>query len=229
MKYAKLAATLAVAGLVAACGGGGGGDGGASAGGTTGFWEGTTSSGQNVAAAIFPGGETWAVYATTTTLGVVQGTINGAARDFSFTSGTITDVTLNATAVPRTSISGSITAGGTAVTFTGTYGTSFDQAPNLAQAAGVFNGIGPSAGTTITLAASGAITGATGGCGFTGNATPRTDGNAFNVTMTFGGAPCVLAGQTVTGIAFYDNTDGSLSAAAINGPRTGAAIFVGEK
>lgn len=72
------------------------------------------------------------------------------------------------------------------MTFNGTYDASFKQAPSLAAVAvaGTYSGIGPSAGTTVTVATSGAITGTDGGCTFTGTATPRTDGNAFNVPIT---------------------------------------------
>jgi hypothetical protein len=54
----------------------------------------------------------------------------------------------------------------------------------------------------VTISTAGAISGTSAGCLFTGTATPRASGkNIFNVSITFGAAPCALAGQTATGIA----------------------------
>ncbi len=179
---------------------------------------------------VFADGTAWAAYAGAGTLGFVQGAINGAAKDFNFSTGTITDVTLAATATTRSRISGTIsTPGAAAVTFSGTYDADFEQAPSLTAAAGTYTGVGPSAGTTVTLAASGAVTGATGGCTFTGTATPRADSNIFAVTLTFGAAPCALPGVSVTGIANYDPTEKGLLAAAVNSTRTAGTIFLGTK
>jgi hypothetical protein len=44
------------------------------------------------------------------TLGFVQGSISGAAKDFNFTGGSITDVTLATTATTKSRISGTISA-----------------------------------------------------------------------------------------------------------------------
>lgn len=195
---------------------------------TTGFWSGTTSTGADVAAVVFPGGEAWAIYATNAAIGVVQGTVGGAVRDVG-TAG-VFDATLDASAVTRQSISGSVLyTNGTTTTFTGTYDASFEQTPSLAAAAGTYTGEGPAAGTTIALAANGVVTGNSGTCNFGGTATPRADGNAFNVSITFAGGTCPLGTSTVTGIAVYDGTDRSLSAAALNAARTGGMIFFGTK
>lgn len=66
-------------------------------------------------------------------------------------------------------------------------------------------------------------------CNFTGTATPRTDGNAFNVSATFSGGACPVAGTTLSGIAYYDPADRSLLSAVINSGRTASAIFLGTK
>jgi hypothetical protein len=232
MKKVFTIAALAVAALVSACGGGGGGGGGdaPAPGSTTGFWGGTTSNGLEVSAVVFADGSTWALYAGGVSFGFVQGSINGSAKDFSLTSGTITDVTLSATATTKSRINGTISAPGTAaVTFNGTYDATFEQTPSLAAAAGTYTGVSPSVGTTLTLAASGAISGATGGCAFAGTATPRTDANVFNVSITFGAAPCALPGATVTGIAVYDPTDKALVAPVVNSARTFGTMFLGTK
>ena len=33
--------------------------------------------------------------------------------------------------------------------------------------------------------------------------TPRTDGNVYNMTISFGGLPCVFSNQSVQGVAYY--------------------------
>ena len=55
---------------------------------------------------------------------------------------------------------------------------------------------------TLTMSAGGAVAGTNLGCTFTGTALPRASGkNVFDVSVTFGAAPCALPGQTATGIA----------------------------
>jgi hypothetical protein len=235
MKKGLVLAAMGAAMLVAACGGGGGGAGAGrtldspTAANTVGFWDGTTSNGLELTAVVFGDGSAWAIYAGGGGFGLVQGAINGAAKDFNFTTGTITDVTLAATATAKSRINGSISTPGSAVTFSGAYDSDFELAPSLTAAAGTYTGLGPSAGTNVTLAASGAITGATGACTFTGTAIPRTDANIFNVTLTFGAAPCALPGVTVTGIANYDPSEKGLLAAGLNASRTAGTIFMGTK
>jgi hypothetical protein len=58
---------------------------------------------------------------------------------------------------------------------------------------------------------------------------PRARGNAFNVSLTFGGAPCLFANQTLTGIAYFDATTRVVYAAAPNANRTDGVLFVGTK
>jgi hypothetical protein len=64
---------------------------------------------------------------------------------------------------------------------------------------------------SLNVAASGTFTGSTQGCNFSGTLTPRTSGkNVFNSSVTFGPAPCLLAGQTGTGIGIsYLTTAGT--------------------
>lgn len=222
-KY-SLAASVAAALMLAACGGGGGG-GSAASGSTTGLWNGTTSTGATVSALVFPSGEAWAAYVNGGTIGFVKGTINGAATDFNITAGTRASGTITGTAVTKQSISG--TAG--TATYSGTYDAAFEQTPSLAAAAGTYTGTGPSAGATITVTTGGAVTGAGATCTVTGTATPRADGNAFNVSITYAGGACPAAGQTLAGIAYYNAAAKSLTSAVVNAGSTVADIFIGTK
>lgn len=66
-------------------------------------------------------------------------------------------------------------------------------------------------GLTLDIAANGAFTGTTTtGCSMSGSFVPRPSGkNVFNVSLTFGSAPCGLPGQTATGIGIeYPLTSG---------------------
>lgn len=84
---------------------------------------------------------------------------------------------------------------------------------------------------TVTVAADGSLT-ASGlqGCNFTGRVLPRASGkNVYDVTLTFGPAPCVLANQPATGIALtYPLANGSnqlLVAVHDAGRTVGTAAF----
>jgi hypothetical protein len=66
------------------------------------------------------------------------------------------------------------------------------------------------------------------GCLGLGTVTPRSDGNAYNVSVTFQGAPCGNGTSTVTGVAFL-NELGQLYTAGLNASRTNGFIFVGAR
>ena len=82
----------------------------------------------------------------------------------------------------------------------------------------------------VTVATDGTFTGAEqSGCTFTGKVTPRTRGNVFDQSLTFGGAPCFFAGSTFQGIVYFDIPTRRLYMAAPNSPRTDAAIFLARR
>lgn len=177
--------------------------------------------------------------------GIVQGhgtSNNGSftstdARDFNLEGEGVLDATVSASYAVRQSFNGTVmyTAGG-ATTFATAYDPAYELTPSLAALAGTYTGaVAFSLGVenaTVQVSDSGVITG-TGesGCTLTGTASPRTSGNVFNLSITFGGAPCYFAGQTLTGIAYYDDDPivKRLYAAAPNATRTDGVLFVGEK
>jgi hypothetical protein len=80
------------------------------------------------------------------------------------------------------------------------------------------------------VASNGAFPASSGGCSYTGTVAPRASGkNVFSVSMTFGAAPCALAGQTATGMAVaypLSNGQTQLVVAAVDASRSyGAAAF----
>jgi hypothetical protein len=127
-----------------------------------------------------------------------------------------------------------VTYGVGATTFTSNYSADYDVTPSLAILAGTFTGqVISSQGVenaTVTVNAVGGITGTgVSGCSVTGTATPRTNGNVFNLSLTFGGAPCLFANQTMAGIAYFDSVAKRIYGATPNAARTDGVLFVGVK
>ncbi len=211
-----------------------------------GLWFGTTNTNQTLTAAVLDDGAYYffdSVAANPNQIaGVILGT--GTSNNGSFTSAntkdfgiaaTVLDATISTNYAARQFLNGSITySGASPVTFTSFYNTAYDTTPTVASLAGVYTGPAGSSGgvqtATVTVAADGTFTGAEqNGCTFTGKVTPRTRGNIFDQSMTFGGAPCFFADNTFQGIVYFDSPTRRLYAAAPNSLRTDAAIFFGTK
>ncbi|MDF0644208.1 MAG: hypothetical protein P0111_09260 [Nitrospira sp.] len=209
-----------------------------------GFWTGSTNTNQTLTGVVLDDGTYYFFYSAaanpTQIAGVIQGT--GTSSDSTFTSGnakdfrigaSALDATISATYENRRFLNATITyAGGAVVTFTSTFDTTYTTNPTLAVVAGFYFGQAGSSGgvqsANITVTGSGPFAGTeANGCTFTGTATPRIRGNAFNQSIVFGGAPCFFAGSTFQGIALFTLTPPRLTAAAPNGARTDAAIFFG--
>lgn len=241
--------SIVAAFALAGCGGGGGEPltpAATSTAAAKGLWEGTTSNNRTVAGLVFDDGSFYVLYSVAGNPnligGVVQGggTVSGStftstnARDFNVEGLSVVAATVTATPVARQSFNGSVTSPGrSAVTFTTTYNAAYEQTPSLATLAGTYSGqVALSAGVqtaTVTVASSGAVSGNGQGCLFSGTVVPRSDANAFNVTVTFGAAPCFFVGQTFSGIAYYNATARRLYAAAPNAARTDGVLFIGTK
>jgi len=58
---------------------------------------------------------------------------------------------------------------------------------------------------------------------------PRAHGNVFNISISFGAAPCLFTNQTLSGVAFFNPNAKRLYAATPNATRTDGALFVGTK
>ena len=233
-----------------ACGGGGDDPAPVSAERPEGVFGGTLTGGTSTEfqMIILENGELWSIYggSTPTTFGVagfVQGTIAASgtsftsanARDYGFVpalAGTATG-TFNKAAG---TISGSVAAGSQSVSFSG--GPIAGSLYNYNAPASIANVIGSwtldsLAGDTISLTVqvNGNLSATTtSGCTFTGVITPRASGkNVFDITVTFGPAPCALPNQSASGIgAAYPITGGQtqLLVALQNAGRTvGTAAF----
>lgn len=211
-----------------------------------GLWFGTTNTNRTLTAAVLDDGTYYFFYSAVANPaligGVLQGT--GTSNAGSFTSpntkdfgmrATALDATLSASYAARQFLNGSLTySGGGTMSFTSSYNIAYDTPPTVASLAGVYTGQAGNSTTSqtanMTATTDGAFTGAEqNGCTFTGRATARTRGNVFDQTITFGGAPCVFAGNTFQGVMYFDLSTRRLYMAAPNSLRTDAAIFFGTK
>ena len=251
-KIARLSAVLASVVLASACGGGFDTTPSATAATSTaqGLWIGTTNTGRTATGIVLSDGTFYVLYSlagvgnATTIAGAVQGTgasnsgtfSSSNARDFNLESLVVLPATVSAMYVPKQSFNATITyAAGAPVATTGTYDADYETVPSLATLAGTYTGqavtlAGVVANATLTVSTSGAVSGlSAGGCAATGSASPRTDGNAYNMTITFGGGTCAFANQTLSGIGYFNSVAKRLYAAAPNAARDDGVLFVGTK
>ena len=219
IKYTIAASAVA---LLSACGGGGGGgDGG---GGNVanvqveGAWQGTTSNNYVVNLIALENNEFYTIFGVNSgsnflVYGFDQGTtsvsgssISGSFREYPNGASSYTG-TVSGTAVASTSITGTNTYATGRSTFaltpipTATF--NYSRAASISDVQGSWTGtMSTGSSAAVSISSTGAIAGSSAGCLFSGTATPRSSGkNIMNVSVTFGAAPCVLAGQTATGIA----------------------------
>ena len=238
-----LATSAALATLLAACGGG---DGKAP---TVGGWAGKTATNRDLTAVIVPDGTYYLMYSAVgdanTVGGAVQGTatLNGEAftssdgLDFSAEGAGIRPSAVAAALDEGASFDGTITpASGTAVTFQSRYdggGTPAGADALQRRLTGAFTGTAGFAlgvrPAVFTVAADGAVTSSINGCAITGTAKPRADIAAYDLTITFGPAPCAIPNLSFTGIAYLRFDNGRLYAAARNAATKQSVIFSGSR
>jgi hypothetical protein len=246
MKARFIAAVAAGSVLLGGCGGGDNIQ--ASPDSPVGLWTGSTSNGRAQTVLVLSDGRYYGMYSSqssaSTIAGFVQGTIHynnqtfasNDVRDFNFEGLGPLMATANGLFNAKGRIQGSVNyIGGGVVNGTGAYMPQFDQTPTTATLAGTYTGTTSASvafsvqPATVTVDAAGNFAGNANGCVFTGTATPRTEGNAYDVSVTSGGAPCALPNQTVTGAAVYDAQSHQLVAAATNSNRTDGMLFAGVK
>jgi hypothetical protein len=128
-----------------------------------------------------------------------------------------------------------LSAGAGAGAFTTNFYPAYDtppSPPSLTSLAGTYPG---QSGTpdgvessTLTVDSNGVFSGsAISGCIFIGTMTPRVRGTIFNLSVMFGAAPCLYAGETLAGIAYLDVQNNHLLAAALTSTRTDVVLFTG--
>ena len=212
-----------------------------------GLYLGTTNTNRTVNGIVLDDGSFYVLYSTVANpvviAGVVQGngtSMNGSfsstnARDFNLEGLGVLPGTVSASYNSRQSLNGSISynSGGT-TTFTSTFNAAYDTVPTLAAISGTYAGqVAFSQGVenaNVTISPTGTLSGTgASGCTVSGNVVPRTQGNVYNLTLTFGGAPCFFANQTMTGVAYYDSVAKRVYGATPTAARTDGILFVGVK
>lgn len=244
---------LAAAAALLGCGGGGGSSGDifvppSPSAAAEGLYRALTVTNRIVTWLILDDGAYWLLYSTvggsaSSVAGVVQGT--GTSNNGSFTSGNGRDInfegqgvqpaSVTATYTPKQALSASVGFGGSATGtgISGTYDSQYDSVAALPPLVGTYVGVvaatGGSQAAVLNVGSSGNINGAVGLCGFTGSAAPRSRGNAYTVSISYGSAPCAAAGQTYTGIGYFDSAARRLYAVALNPARTDGLLFLGTR
>jgi hypothetical protein len=104
--------------------------------------------------------------------------------------------------------------------------------PTLASIQGLYSGTASSLqGATaaqVTVTSSGLLAGKTAnGCEFRGTLTPSSGITAYDVSVTYGGAPCIDANATVSGAAVLDESQ--LLVALPRADRSDVAVFAGAR
>lgn len=212
-----------------------------------GLWRGTTNSGRSITGLVLGSGEYWLIYSATGNSAVLAGVLqgNGSSQSGRFTSSNGVDfnfegsgnrpVTIDATYVAKTSFDGAVSYTGPtseqrfASTYDIEYGLEARIGPWLVA---TFKGTGYTGlteYTEVTVDASGALTGVSAsGCRFSGTLTPSTDGNYYDVKVTFQGGACVSGTSTFAGVAFFEFYPRRLSSATLNAVRTNSFVFIGQ-
>jgi hypothetical protein len=241
---------------LAACGGGGG-DGGSppppappSQVTPEGVWLGSTNTGRSITGLVLDTGAYYFPYFaagnSTAIAGFVQGTATASGttftssdtRDFNLEGLGVLSGSIQGNFALRQSLSGTTNYGAQGTTtFSTSFSTDYDKVPALTTIAGTYTGqyaltsVAPIVEfATVTVTTGGTVTGSgLGGCSFSGTVSPRAKGNAYNVTLTFGASPCANAGQSFSGIGYYDDAPKRLGFLAPNSSRTLGVLFVGTK
>lgn len=228
-------------GVLSACGGGGGGGSNGPAQSAEGLWQGNTSDGYSVTAAVLETGELWALVSSP---GGVVGFMNGVSGvNGSTVTGSETSYNLLSHTYGSQSFSGSVTTKNSLAlssvngSFSATYQPGYDQPPaGLAAMAGTYSGwLASVSGTfspssVVSISSTGQITSPGAPCSATGSITPRASGkNVYNVTIGFAGALCAASSTILSGIAAYNNTSGVLVVLALNSGKTDGLVYSATK
>lgn len=225
-RLVTVSATVAAAAMLASCGGGDA---------YTGLWEGTLDGNRPVKAMVLGDGTYYLKYAGAggSLGGLVRGT--GEFRAATFTSADGVDfrfafpMQAPAAATLSGKLGGHQTVTGTmnGMPLSVTYVKPFDPVGKLSELAGSYPGqVTFSLGlrtTTFEVSADGKLVTVLNGCTITGQVVPRRD-DAFDLSIQFGGPPCVFPQGTVfQGAALYSADLKQLDAAVVN-TRFGQAI-----
>lgn len=215
-----------------------------------GLYLGTSSAGRTITGLVMDDGSYYFIYSAAGNSSLIGGAIQGVgiARGGSFTSSNGIDINLEGSNILPTTVSASYALGASlngtvnystqnsVSTFTSAYGRDYELTPSLGAIAGTYTGLAASPTTSeqaiITISESGAISGSgAGGCRFSGSFAPRAKGNAYSAYIALGlsGPPCLISGESFSGIAYLDAATKRLYVVEINLARNSGFIFSGTK
>lgn len=242
----KVALVLGLAAALSSCGGGGGGDPPISS--PEGFYAGSTADGRTVQGVILDDNSYYVIYTGKNSPSIAAGFIQGIgsgnrgtftssnAIDFNFEGLGALPATLSTTYAQRSSLSGTISYPtlNQANTFNSTYSINYEIIPTLSALAGSYTGqIGDTTGSSaiaFTVSTTGAISGSVNNlCPFTGTAVPRSRGNVFNTSITFGASSCAIAGKTLTGGAIFNATTKAIQSINLTADRSLGTLIIATK
>ena len=234
------------------CGGGGGGGGGASSNSIPpvtvpalqGAFVGTNSANTVYNALVLDDGSFYSYYGTLSGnalfvqgVGVGKATSNNGSWNVTYNDyqgGALLAAGTGSGTYTATTLSGSNSEGGQTSSFAlsaPAANTYVYKSPALVSTiSGAWNGSATDGSTNSwTINADGTFAGLSNtGCSYNGTFTPRSSGvNVFNIAITFGAAPCALAGQQTTGVAVtYLLTNGQTEMVVI-GTHASQALGIG--
>lgn len=187
-----------------------------------GLWYGETGNGRDALGLVTESGRYYIMYSDIDQLqlaGVAVGTYSmqgdqmqsSDLQDFNAETTTVYTGTATATVVEQFTLNGDIDyTNGNNLAFDLNYDAYYQQSPVAAELTGDYHGlIITEFGTeevTFTISNVGAITGTSeSGCDVQGSTYPATEGNLFDVELTYMTNACAWANQTVRGVLFYDD------------------------
>ena len=233
-RVASVSAALLLLGAVASCGGGDP---------FTGLWEGTVDGARPASAIVLGDGTYYLKYAGTagTLGGVVRGTGDFHGLTFTSTDGVDYHFAFPPQAPTPAKITARVSAKGGNPHVAGTVNTTplalayvkpFDPDGKLKHLAGSYPGEVTFSlvirQTTFEVTSDGQLTTSLNGCAITGKVIPRWD-DAYDLTIQFGGAPCVFPGAVFQGAAIYSHELQQLEAAVVNATFGQAITFIATK
>lgn len=253
MMFKKVSIFCLVFLVLVGCGGGniggGGTGGGNTAGQAQGVYSGTASNGDSFESIVLPNDKFYGLYGMNsgnvfTVYGMITG--QGTSNSGTYTAASVTDFyytgatysgSLAASYVQGSSLNGTLNepSGVGQITFTGSAlpasSFNYNTPASLSDISGSWTGtLLDGTTTTVTINSSGTVSGSSGGCAFSGTvAADSSNKNFFDVSLTFGGAPCLLPNQTASGVGVYyllpDGVTHQLVAGVTVGISAGTVFF----
>jgi len=205
-----------------------------------GLYKGVSSDGRTFASLVLDDNSFYAIYSgfnePSVAAGSIRGTIRTDGNNFTITDAIDTSLSgmgtqlasVTGTYGTKQFLNGTINYPGLKLSnsFSANYSSDYELRPDLSIIAGNYSGASAVGSTveaaTFEISGTGNITGkGASGCTFSGNVQPRSSGNAYTVTLTFGGSPCNSPGATASGASYFDRTSNVIYAV---GSLTGQTI-----